>query len=93
MEQAIAKFLDYGLLGAVVVILGGVIAYMQKKMDKKDEEIKSLNQALNVVQEKRLADTDKYIANFVVLGKDLVNADAALQKSVDNIARVLEFKK
>lgn len=93
MEQVISYFLDQGLLGVIIVMLIGVIVWQQKRLDKKDEEIKLANQGINVVQEKRITDSQQNITSFVGLGKDLVNASSSIQKSIDNVTRVLELKK
>lgn len=93
MEQVTNFFFNQGILGVIIIVMGGVIIWCQKRLDRKDEEIKLLNQAVNVLQEKRISDSSLQINAFVGLGKDLVNSDASIQKSVDNIMRVLELKK
>lgn len=85
-------FLQQGILGVIIVVLGGVIIWQQRQLDKKYQEIKELYKAIDVVQEKRLADNAQHITSIVALGANLVNADAAIQKSLDNIARVLEMR-
>jgi hypothetical protein len=61
------------------------------KIEKKDEEIKLLNQALIVVNEKRLDDATQHITAFIGLGKDLTNANTAMQKSIDSLVRYNEL--
>lgn len=39
-------FLERGVLGAVAIVLAGVVIYQQRKLDIKDSEIKSLNSLL-----------------------------------------------
>ena len=93
ISQTVAYFFDKGILGVIIVVLGFVIVWLQKKIDKKDEEIKALYATINVVQEKRVTDNSQHIQSMVSLGANLVSADEAIQKSVDNVARVLELKK
>jgi len=85
-------FLQQGILGVIIVVLAGVIIWQQRKLDKKDEEIKGLYKAIDTVQEKRLADNKENIVNITQLGGSLVSADSAIQKSVDSIVRMLETK-
>lgn len=91
--QTVGYFLQQGILGIIIIVLGSVILWMQKKLDKKDEEIKALYVSIGLIQEKRIADNSGHIQSIVSLGNNLVNSDEAIQKSVDNIARVLELKK
>lgn len=93
MESVINYFLEQGLLGVIIVMLIGVIVWQQKRLDKKDEEIKLANQGVNVVQEKRIVDSQQNITSFVGMGKDLLNTSASLQKSIDSVVRILELKK
>lgn len=53
MEEATRIFLESGLLGAVAIVLAGVIVYQQKKIDLLHKELVS-------VQEKwRLSETER----------------------------------
>lgn len=84
-----AYFIQQGLLGVIIVVLGGVIIWQQRKLDKKDEEIKALYKSVEIVQEKRLEDSKENIANITTLGASLVSANQAIQKSVDSIVQKL----
>ena len=42
MDQVTSIFLESGILGAVIIVLGGVIIYQQRKLDRKDSEMNSL---------------------------------------------------
>ena len=44
MNETTQIFLQNGILGAIIVVLGGVVLFLQKKLDKKDQEIKDLNE-------------------------------------------------
>lgn len=46
MNDVAKMFLDSGLLGATIVVLAGVIVYLQKKLDKRNDRVKELNQEL-----------------------------------------------
>lgn len=43
MNETTQIFLQNGILGAIIVVLGGVVLFLQKKLDVKDQEIKQLN--------------------------------------------------
>jgi hypothetical protein len=43
MDETTQIFLQNGILGAIIVVLGGVVLFLQKKLDVKDQEIKQLN--------------------------------------------------
>lgn len=77
-------FLQQGLLGIIIVVLAWVIVWQQKRLDKKDEEIKSLYTSIGVVQNERLKDNAQHIMSFVGLGEKLTNANAAIQKTLDS---------
>jgi len=93
MDVITNYFAQQGLLGIIIIMLIGVVIWQQRRLDKKDEEIKIMNQAVNVVQEKRINDLAQGQAAFIGLGKDLVNANGSIQKSLDTITRVMELKK
>lgn len=86
-------FLQQGILGVIIVVLGGVILWQQRRLDKKDQEIKDLYKSVDTVQEKRLMDNDKHITGFVGLGERLVSSIGAVQKSVDAVGRIQEMQR
>jgi hypothetical protein len=102
MEELIKYFAkpENGILGIIIIMLlmtiGGLIKVIMdftKRNDKLNEEIKSLNAALNIVQEKRIGDYDKNQGNLLVLGKDLINNDSVLKDLLTRIANILDAKK
>lgn len=42
MEETTKIFLEQGLLGAIIVLLIGVVVFMQRKLDKKESDMSSL---------------------------------------------------
>ena len=43
MEEATQQLVEQGLLGVIIVLLIGVVAYMARKLDQKDNIIAELN--------------------------------------------------
>jgi hypothetical protein len=86
-------FLQQGILGIIIVVLAGVIVWQQRRLDKKDVDIKKLYESIDTVQEKRLVDNEKHITNIVGLGERLVTSIDAVQKSIDGVSRVQEMQR
>lgn len=60
MEETTKLFLEQGLMGAIVVLLIGVVVFMQKRADKKDEAITELHKQLVLVSDKwRESETER----------------------------------
>lgn len=60
MEETTKLFLEQGLMGAIVVILIGVVMFMQKRADKKDQAITELHEKLIVISDKwRESETER----------------------------------
>lgn len=60
MEETTKIFLEQGLMGAIVVILIGVVVFMQKRADKKDQAITELHEKLIVISDKwRESETER----------------------------------
>lgn len=93
MQDPQAFFLNQGILGVIITVLGtvlpSVIIWQQRRLDKKDEEIKALYTSISLVQEKRNADAVQNMSIVTNLGSNLTNATAAIQKSVDNLVNNL----
>lgn len=92
IESPETYFLQQGILGIIIVVLGGVILWQQRRLDKKDSEIKELYKSIDNVQEKRLTDNEKHITNIITLGQGLTGAIGSVQKSIDAVARVQEMR-
>lgn len=89
MELA-TPFLREGLMGAIIVVLAGVIVYQNRKLDVKDRFIYE-------ILDKRVGDANQFTTNFttvakdmVATNKDLINQNAILQKGVDTMAQALQ---
>ena len=91
-------WLQQGVLGVIIVSLLGTFVpltiflykQLQNVVKEKDTEIKALNAAINVLQDKRVADNAQIIGAFSQLGEKLVAGDEAIQKSVEGIPAVLQ---
>lgn len=60
MDEPTKLFLEQGLMGAIVVILIGVVVFMQKRADKKDQAITELHEKLIVISDKwRESETER----------------------------------
>lgn len=89
MDAAIKIILEYGLLGAAIIALSGVVLYMnkrqeaerkeyQEKLDKKDAENDALHRELQAMQERwRLSDVER--ADRTI---EAFNASIAVQKAL-----------
>ena len=53
MEETTKIFLEQGLLGAIIVILIGVVIFMQRKLDKKESDMSSLYDRWRVSESER----------------------------------------
>lgn len=76
-------FLQQGILGVIIVVMGAVIVWQQKRSDKKDVKIDEL-------QDKLKSQADMYAATYVATTKEVVgtqhdniNATNLLQKSFE----------
>jgi hypothetical protein len=83
-------YLQYGLLGATVLVLAAVIIWQQKRIDAKDRQIEAL-------QEKRKQDTDIYTASYTAIVKeqvatqrDILNGQGLMQQSISQIATAFQ---
>lgn len=91
-------WLQQGFLGAIIFSLLStfipLVIFLYKKCEtvtkEKDAEIKALNTALNVLQEKRVSEYAGITASFSKLGESLVTSDEAIQKSVDSIIPMIQ---
>jgi hypothetical protein len=86
-------FFRQGLLGVIILALGIVIWYQQRKLDEKDKEIKLLYDSVILVQDKRLVDAKELISTSTKLGENNTNALSQIQRGIDGIVRVLELNK
>ena len=60
MEEATSILLKEGLLGAIVVLLIGVVVFMQRRIEKKEAENSQLYKDNAVIQEKwRISETER----------------------------------
>lgn len=86
-------FFQQGILGVIVVVLASVLSaviiWQQRRIDKKDELIKQL-------QDQRILDADKYTSNYIAIAKETVatskdhsSALSLLQRSVDGLTNGL----
>lgn len=92
MEQIINYFLrpENGIQGIIIVALGTIIVWQQKRMDSKDKQITEL-------QNQRIADTNVYTAKFTDVTKEVVGATRdsintinLLQRSIDSLAQAFQ---
>lgn len=90
MEIFSNYFAQQGILGIIILMLIGVVAWQQKRIDTKDKAIADL-------QEKRKTDTDQYTASYtattrelVATTRDSVNALNLMQSSINSIANALQ---
>lgn len=60
MEEATSILLKEGLLGAIIVLLIGVVIFMQRRIEKKEAENSQLYKDNAVIQEKwRISETER----------------------------------
>lgn len=86
METTIGTFFaQQGIYGIIILALGTVILWQQKRIDKKDDQYDAL-------QDKRKADADSFTKTYVETTKEVVtsqtnntNAVNLLQKSVETL--------
>lgn len=92
MEEIIKYFLQpqNGILGVIVIMLLGVVVWQQKRIDKKDQQITTL-------QDSRLQDSTKFNDGYMTVTREMVasqrdsvNALALMQRSVDSLATALQ---
>lgn len=92
MEAIIQYFTrpESGIMGIIILMFIAVIIWQQRRIDKKDEEIKDL-------QEKRKQDIDAYSKNYTELTKeqvattrDNINTINLLQRSIDALASAVQ---
>lgn len=92
MEQVINYFLrpENGIQGIIIVALGSIVVWQQKRLDSKDKQITEL-------QNQRLADTNSHTEKYTEVAtqmvsatKDSVNAMGLLQRSIDSLAQAFQ---
>lgn len=71
VERATGEFLQHGLLGATIVVLGVVVVllarHINKLHDKYQSDIRLLNDKLKEISEKRTDDAQKIVDKLVTL--------------------------
>lgn len=99
-EQIAQFFFNQGTLGVVILVLAGVIIWMQKRLDTKDKEIKELNDKLGAAADLRLKDSkDNTIVNnsliekYATLAEKGVTNDSLMMQAINGIAAELRDKK
>jgi len=88
-------FLQQGILGIIIVVLGGVIIWQQRRYDitvkEKDIEVRSLYKAINDLQNLRIIDNQSTIVAAIASNKEISNGLLALKESwKESITRLLE---
>lgn len=70
-----------GLGFLLAVIEGGIILFLLRRADQKDEAIKQRDDIIVSLQEKRIDDLKDTSEKFIAIGKDMVNGMAALKEA------------
>ena len=90
MEEIVKFFAGQGVYGIIILMLIGVVIYLQKRIDGKDKEISGL-------QNQRIADANTYTTNYISIAKETVATSkehlaalSLLQRSVDALATGLQ---
>ncbi len=91
-------FLQQGILGVIIVVLAGVIVWQQHRYDttvkEKDLEIKSLFESVNKVQDLRIGDNQKTIAEATKVSAENTAAIVSLKESwKESVTRLIELIK
>lgn len=80
-------FFNNGILGVIVLVLGGVVVWQQKRLDARDQKY-------DVLQDKRTSDSEAHTASYIattreMVGtqKDTLNAINFLQKSIEGLSK------
>lgn len=89
MEAVIEYFLQpqNGIMGIIIIVLGSLLVWQQRRMDGKDKQITDL-------QNQRVTDTNSYTEKYTEIAKEAVTAikDSVsntnlLQRSLDSLAQ------
>lgn len=90
MDTITSYFAQQGLLGIIILMLIGVVIWLQKRIDNKDKQITDL-------QDKRITDANQYTSSYIAAskeavetGRDNLSALSLLQRSVDALAQGLQ---
>lgn len=92
MEAIISYFSQpqNGILGIIVLVLGSVIVWQQRRIDSKDQQITALQEQIkDTIKEggDKMLETVKEV---VATQKDSVNAVTLLQRSFDSLTSGLQ---
>lgn len=92
MDPVSSYYLQQGVLGVTIVVLAGVVLWQQRRLDKKDQELRE-------VLENRLKDSKEYSTvyngtteKYATLAEKTNNNDALLMQAVNGIATFLQNK-
>lgn len=84
MEAGISNYLlTQGVLGIAVLVLGIVVVYQQKKLDKRDEKIQAL-------QDARLDDNKSHTLDYREMAKDNQEVLQGNSQSIQLMAAKIE---
>jgi len=87
MERVIEYFADpqNGILGIIVIALGFVIWWQQRRIDKKEDLIETLQKELGAAADSYTKNYIETVKEVVTTQKDTTSALNLLQRSIDSL--------
>ena len=79
MQDPQTFFLQQGILGVIIVVLGGFILWLLKRVDDKEKTIENRDQAILSLQEKRVLDYKENSEKIIMTSNSLLTGMQSLR--------------